>query len=268
MNAVKTKVAALLLSAALMISLGACQNREQSSADNPQANSEQSSQTDNEVVEEIQPDQEDTKQSDTASGSDGQTAGSSSDTTGETADNAADSTPSSEETSGSSPSSQTEQGTQIDPNGQTMQPAQGQTATLYIGRSDTGFTEYPVEYTGTLTPEWLIEQIASLTGWNLDLADSVSSGKGGMTVDFAATSSIVTGPPEPQKDDFFVYDSIELVQTILDSIQHTLQYNFVDPELGDPNNLDVYFCLEGGDITLADGPYVPHDLPYSGLKMQ
>ena len=139
----------------------------------------------------------------------------------------------------------------------------GQTATLYVGMDGT-FSEYPVSYTGELTPVFLISQLSELTGWNLDLADEVTSGKGGMTVSFAETSSIVTGPPEPQNPDFFVYDSSQLITTILDSVQRTLQYNFIDPNLGDPSNLDVYFNLDGGNIVYPDSgreidAYTPYE---------
>ena len=139
----------------------------------------------------------------------------------------------------------------------------GQTATLYVGM-DGNFSEYPVSYTGELTPVFLISQLSELTGWNLDLADEVTSGKGGMTVSFAETSSIVTGPPEPQNPDFFVYDSSQLITTILDSVQRTLQYNFIDPNLGDPSNLDVYFNLDGGNIVYPDSgreidAYTPYE---------
>ena len=138
-----------------------------------------------------------------------------------------------------------------------------QTATLYVGM-DGNFAEYPVTYTGELTPVFLISQLSELTGWNLDLADEVTSGKGGMTVSFAETSSIVTGPPEPQNPDFFVYDSSQLITTILDSVQRTLQYNFIDPNLGDPSNLDVYFNLDGGKIVYPDSgreidAYTPYE---------
>ena len=139
----------------------------------------------------------------------------------------------------------------------------GQTATLYVGMDGT-FSEYPVSYTGELTPVFLISQLSELTGWNLDLADEVTSGKGGMTVSFAETSSIVAGPPEPQNPDFFVYDSSQLITTILDSVQRTLQYNFIDPNLGDPSNLDVYFNLDGGNIVYPDSgreidAYTPYE---------
>lgn len=138
-----------------------------------------------------------------------------------------------------------------------------QTATLYVGMDGT-FSAYPVSYTGELTPVFLISQLSELTGWNLDLADEVTSGKGGMTVSFAETSSIVTGPPEPQNPDFFVYDSSQLITTILDSVQRTLQYNFIDPNLGDPSNLDVYFNLDGGNIVYPDSgrevnAYTPYE---------
>ena len=141
--------------------------------------------------------------------------------------------------------------------------AETKTATLYIGM-DGQFQEFPVEYSGELTPLFLVAQISELTGWNLDLADEITSGKGGMTVSFAETSSLVSGPPETQNPDFFVYDSHQLVRTSLDSVQHTLQYNFVDPSLGDPSSLDVYFNLDGEAIVIPDSgetidPYAPYE---------
>ena len=144
--------------------------------------------------------------------------------------------------------------------------AQTQTAILYVGY-DGQFQEYPVTTSETITPDWLIAQIALLTGWNLELAEPVTTGKGGMSVTFMERSSIVTGPPEPQKEEFFVYDSVQLLQMILDSIQHTLQNFFVDPELGDPQSLDLYFSLNGEDITLPDGVTVPFDQPYTGVMI-
>ena len=134
------------------------------------------------------------------------------------------------------PTQPTEQPTQPteQPTQPTEQPeAQAYSATLYIGR-DGQFQEYPVTSSEEITPEWLIAQI-------------------------------VTGPPEPQKEEFFVYDSVELLQTILDSVQHTLQYYFVDPTLGDPQLLDLYFSLNNEDIVLPDGVVVPFDQPYAGV---
>ena len=43
-------------------------------------------------------------------------------------------------------------------------------AILYIGIRDGGFTEYPMTYEGSLTPEVLIAGIGDLTGWDMTLA--------------------------------------------------------------------------------------------------
>ena len=52
---------------------------------------------------------------------------------------------------------------------------------------------------------------------------------------------------------------------ILDSIQKTLQMNTIDPALGDPDNLDVYFTAENGAISLPDvGIEIPPEEPYPG----
>lgn len=243
----------IILALCLILALAACQGRQLTETVQPE----------NQPAEAVQPDTEtqssDTEQQESAAPADNEAE--SSEAAGTEAEPPAEAS-----------------GVTIDPAGQVMQPAdspssenpdaQSQTATLYIGSSGSGFTEYPVSCTGTLTPDWLIGQISDLTGWNLDLAEPVSTGKGGMTVDFANTSALVVGPPDPQKEEFFVYDNVQLTQTILDSIQRTLQYNFIDPELGDPSNLDVYFCLEGGDISLEGGAFVPHTQPYQGLMAE
>lgn len=138
-----------------------------------------------------------------------------------------------------------------------LTPAEGeQTATLYVGTKANGFTEYPMTYEGELTPEVLIQGIADLTGWNLTLAEPVISGKGGMSVCLSNESSLFTGPPEPQKDEFHMFSADELAETILDSIQKTLQEGFVlDP--GDPNTLDIWYYMEGEQ---------PLELPSLGLS--
>ncbi len=136
-------------------------------------------------------------------------------------------------------------------------------ATLFI-TVDNEFKEYELEYDGDLTAEALIQGIADKTGWNLDLADIVTSGKGGMTVTFADTAAVGTlMPPEPQVEEFFVYDGYGLVEGILDSVTETLQNNFVDPELGEPDLLDIYFNVNEKDIVVYDVT-VPMDEPWSG----
>ena len=138
---------------------------------------------------------------------------------------------------------------------------------LCIGSKASGFRIYDGALAGEVTPQGLIMAIAELTGWNLDLADSVAQGKGGMTVDFASTSCLVSGPPKNQKEEFRANDVISFTILVLDSIQETLQRNFVLPP-NDPNNLDVYFMLNGDDI-VVDGIEIPCYIPWdssTGLK--
>lgn len=142
-------------------------------------------------------------------------------------------------------------------------PGQLQTATLYIGTKESGFTEYPLDYEGELTPEVLIQGIADLTGWDLTLAEEVISGKGGMSVCLADTSSLFVGPPDPQKDEFHMFDAEQLAETILDSIQKTLQEGFTG-EGGDPEALDIWYYMEGElPLELPNiGRSWPIDQPY------
>ena len=135
-------------------------------------------------------------------------------------------------------------------------PANEQAATLYIGTKAGGFTEYPMTYEGELTAEKLIQGIADLTGWDLTLAEDVISGKGGMSVCLSSESSLFVGPPDPQKDKFHMYDVGQLAETILDSIQKTLQEGFT-LEGGDPDTLDIWYYGEGDK---------PLELPALGLS--
>lgn len=142
-------------------------------------------------------------------------------------------------------------------------PVQSQTATLYIGTKADGFTEYALDYEGELTPEILIQGIADLTGWNLTLAEEVISGKGGMSVCLSGESALFTGPPNPQKDEFHMFDGVQLAETILDSIQKTLQEGFTG-EGGDPDALDIWYYIEGEQpLELPNIGYSwPIDQPY------
>ena len=141
------------------------------------------------------------------------------------------------------------------------------TVTLSIGMEGM-VKDYPYTISGKLTAEKLIAGIAEMTGWNLDLADIVTSDKSGMTVCFANTSAIFAGPPESQKKEFMVYDQEELILTILESIKETLQNNFSDTTSESSSSLDIYFCgennteLEFGEIA----KYVPLQEPYTELK--
>lgn len=135
-------------------------------------------------------------------------------------------------------------------------------ATLYIGYSEYSsastayseeFSTYEVELDGEMTPEKLIAGIAELTGWDLTLADAVTSGKGGMTVCFSTECALFVGPPEPQVEAFYVFDSESLCKQILDSIKKTLQMNYTTSD-GDPDTLDIYYCIEGDQPLTLDPP--------------
>ena len=142
-------------------------------------------------------------------------------------------------------------------------PSVGKVAMVYIGTKAGGFTDYPITYDGNLTPEKLIQGIADLTGWDLTLAEDVISGKGGMSVCLSSESSLFTGPPDPQREEFHMYDVGQLAETILDSIQKTLQEGFT-LEGGDPDALDIWYYMEG-DRPLehpALGLSWPIDQPY------
>ena len=138
-------------------------------------------------------------------------------------------------------------------------------ATLYIGMAGQ-FAAYPFPYQGEVTPDQLIAAIGDLTGWDLHLDAPVLRDKSGITVTFAQDCALFTGPPEPQKEDFFVYSAEELCTIVLDSVCHTLQWNSVNPKLTDPGLVPIYFRTADGDLSLEAASFTqPEDLPYGGL---
>lgn len=142
-------------------------------------------------------------------------------------------------------------------------PAEERTATLYIGTRARGFREYTMTYQGELIPETLIRGISDLTGWDLTLAEPVISGKGGMSVCLSQESALFAGPPDPQREEFFMFGLDDLAETLLDSIQKTLQEGFTG-EGGDPDALDVWYYLEGEEPLALPGLGLawPLDQPY------
>ncbi|MEY8388586.1 hypothetical protein AALC17_15080 [Oscillospiraceae bacterium 38-13] len=135
-------------------------------------------------------------------------------------------------------------------------PEVGQAAMVYIGTKAGGFAGYPMTCEGELSAEKLIQGIADLTGWDLTLAEPVISGKGGMSVCLSSESALFTGPPDPQREEFHMYDVGQLAETVLDSIQKTLQEGFTG-EGGDPDVLDIWYYMEDEQ---------PLELPALGLS--
>lgn len=137
---------------------------------------------------------------------------------------------------------------------------------LYITLDGHSYESYP--YHGESTPEGLLKGIEELTGWNLSLADEITTGKGGISVTFAEDACLFTGPPEEQKEEFHVYDATQLVLSVLGSVQATLQ-NWASPAA--PDNVDIYYAM-GADIkplTIENlGVTWPIDEPYSSEGME
>lgn len=142
-----------------------------------------------------------------------------------------------------------------------------QTYTLYVGTDGT-FTSYPAAATD-LDPaadsagvvKHLLSEMSALTGWNLDAA-AVTVGKDGVTVAWADTCALYTGPAEPQKEGFHMYDANQLTYTLLDSVQRTIQCAFSP---ANPDSLNVWFCAADGSALKLDnlGVTLPIDQPYS-----
>ena len=136
-------------------------------------------------------------------------------------------------------------------------------ASIYIG-SNGSFRAYPYAGGDVVTPESLIAAMADLTGWNLDLAESVTGeNENSLTVCFARSCSLFTGTASAEKEAFPIYSKDQLYRQILDSICYTLQVNFSQDQ-----DLSIYYCTvdKNGEkipIELEDlGITVPSGEPY------
>lgn len=146
--------------------------------------------------------------------------------------------------------------------------AQTQAYTLYVGTADDTFASYPAAATA-LDPaadsagvvKHLLSELSKLTGWNLD-ASEIYVGKDGVTISWADTCALYTGPAEPQKDEFHMYDVNQLTYTLLDSVKRTIQCAFSP---ANPDSLDVWFTAADGSALKLDnlGVTLPIDQPYS-----
>ena len=143
---------------------------------------------------------------------------------------------------------------------QTAAPSAGEKeAYLYVGRGE-AYRSYKINYSGALSADMLIEKLAELTGWNLNLTKPVVSDKSKMSVDFAKNSSVATGRAEKEKDAFEIDSKKDLVYTILDSVYYTLKQNF---GVGSPDDaLEITFSCEGASIE-AGGKSVDMQIEYT-----
>lgn len=133
---------------------------------------------------------------------------------------------------------------------------------LYISTGDGKFQSYDYSASEEATPDSLVKAMETLTGWEISLADEITTGKGGMTVCITGQSAVFMGPPANQKEDFLVKNEQSMVYAVLDSIQKTLQ-TYASPK--NPDSVDIYYSMEGNvpiridnlDIT------IPMDQPYT-----
>ena len=139
---------------------------------------------------------------------------------------------------------------------------------LYIGYESAGFQEKRVPMTAEQIhsdnfDEYLLDAISKETGWQLDLAQPIEDLDGGKVISFSDKSAFVVGPPEPQKDEYHVYDNYELAQNILGTIQKTLDMNMSDGQ--GANSLDLYFEMNGKSIVVED-QMIPFDKPWNEVS--
>ncbi len=133
---------------------------------------------------------------------------------------------------------------------------------LYIGMGSS-YAQYAASVPAPAQPDGVIAAIGELTGWDCTLACPVEQGDGFVKVRFAQQSALFAGPPEPQKDEFHMYDAEQMCRTFLDSVARTLQANFSGKD-GQP--LEVYYLPESGsgDLILENiGLAIPPETPYA-----
>ena len=128
----------------------------------------------------------------------------------------------------------------------------------YFGAEDV--REYPIEYTGDKkNAEELANELSALTGLDFNItSDKVDDG---LTVDWAADSTLVAGLDDRvQKDEFFFFDHDTLSWFMMDSLWRTLTEN-LDTE-------NIYYTMNGGEELVFDELYpvreFPSDVPYMG----
>ena len=146
--------------------------------------------------------------------------------------------------------------TNSDTNSQTEENQEYNT-TIYIGTED-NFEEFNLNIdksdSATYQASQILEAIGDILGYRL-IANDITDGKGGMTIDFNSNSApFNTNDSYIGNEQYTTND--DLAFTIFDSIEKTLQEYF-------GQNLDVWFSLDSGSITINDVT-IPITEPYQG----
>lgn len=130
--------------------------------------------------------------------------------------------------------------------------------TIYIG-TEGNFTEFKIDIDKDGSPTYqasqILESIGDILGYRL-IANDITDGKGGMTVDFNASSAPFNTYDSYIGNEQYTVSDDNLAFTIFDSIEKTLQEYF-------GQNLDVWFSLDSGSITIDD-IHIPITEPYQG----
>ena len=147
--------------------------------------------------------------------------------------------------------------TNSDTNSQTEENQEYNT-TIYIGTED-NFEEFNlnIDKSGSATYQasQILETIGDILGYRL-IANDITDGKGGMTIDFNSNSAPFNTNDSYIGNEQYTTTNDNLAFTIFDSIEKTLQEYF-------GQNLDVWFSLDSGSITINDVT-IPITEPYQG----
>ena len=147
--------------------------------------------------------------------------------------------------------------TNSDTNSQTEENQEYNTI-IYIGTED-NFEEFNLDIdksgSSTYQASQILEAIGDILGYRL-IANDITDGKGGMTIDFNSNSAPFNTNDSYIGNEQYTTTNDDLAFTIFDSIEKTLQEYF-------GQNLDVWFSLDSGSITINDVT-IPITEPYQG----
>lgn len=126
------------------------------------------------------------------------------------------------------------------------------------GSTEENYQRETVNSYEDITPEELARAMSEWSG--LDFTVTFSDGPGGLTVDWAADSTLIAKLDDRvQKEDFFFFDADSMRWFMMDSMLRTLNEN------GFPT---VYYTMDGGKELVFDALYpvreFPSDVPYMG----
>ena len=130
------------------------------------------------------------------------------------------------------------------------------------GQTNGLVTEYDYSYWGMITVEGLAAGLSDLTGLDFAINDW-SSGRGGVSVDWAPSATFLKGLGGTERQEaFFVSDDEALAWFLMDSLYRSIVASFGGVDL------EVYYSMDGGLPLVVPGlsypTEFPIDIPYMG----